>query len=378
MESKQIDYLKDVQQFTDPFQMKTFSINDDFVADFSSMSSEQKQSIIPTADESLNETNYFSTVSDQTTNSEATSELHITNLTDQKQESIDLQQTVIDNYELNKEFIKITINQSNVQDNTIDQSDEQSNLQLDLNERIDTLNSNLEIDPFDLNINSFECLNKDDPFKDDLFDVSRTNNSKFDEVSSSNQLDNGNSDAKSKFEIEEDFKEFNNEETRTEVEFNELSSNVIYLEPDSLEKQGEYFIEINSFEKQNDDQLDQFMNRNSIVNKLENILEADKESNSDSEDDLEIESIQISNNEIDLKEDNEIKSVQMSTVDENKMIKKNEIIEQWKVDNEKRIREHDEEELKMYNALRETAKKELDDWYANYQKELKFKKENNR
>ena len=354
-------------------------------------------------DESINDASYLSAKEQTTTElqqsffsaREPTSDLQAINLSNFDDHKSDLEQTM-----------------------RIAQSDDRPNQDSTTVgfDETDPFNSNVEIDPFNSNI-QFDSLSKDDPFnKEDFFgsnecssfSLNKSKSSLIESASSQvrSDQDNESNDRSLTCGLTERTAKTADDvpfvEPELEVRFETLPGNITYLDPN------DQFVSIDAYDKQSLDEQCMFARKS---NQLENIPEIDQESSDCEISEYEIvsneqvessanEQVESSENEqvkldgnehVESSGNEQIESVANESDDKNE-IKEDKVTDQssqndeetvdkitkWKIENDEQIRLKDELELKSKDALKEQAKKELDDWYSAYGYNLKLKKANNR
>ena len=358
------------ESFSDPFNVKSFSATlksnspPNLDSDFESMINDsanksalnaKKVSIEQTTCET-EDTTYFSTLSDQTNeDSQSTSEISLFNLTDSNNKTFDLQKTIVVRSVAQLGTGLTVERQLGRRDDTLERS-------------VDPFNSNTEIDPFNTNISTFDSLSKDDPFnsRDDFLETSKIE------------------DYRPEGHSEIDF----GDDSKFDDEFEQLPSNVTYLEPETTKKQLD---DESSFEKL--DEKECAMARR-LGAKLENIPEDSRERNA-SESEGEFENEFIGSAELvepQKKQHTPIGGAPEETVkctdkratavpenqaadEESKPLDK---MVMWQIQNETNMKLKDEEEMKRNDQLKALASNELEDWYANYEHERKLRINNNR
>lgn len=255
------------ESFSDPFNVKSFSASaasDILDGDFVSMANDslgkmslngKRASIDQASSVASGDTTYFSTISAEM----SLSSIHANN------ESMDSQQTIIVTSYVQPVKHQAGENPFGRPDDTLEQND--------------LLNSNAEIDPFNTNINVLDSLSKDDPFnsRDDFFGTSKlAEDSKSGGQFEVSSICNGSvkisdkANRSGKVDTQIDF----GDDSRFDGEFEQLPSNVTYLDPDAFEKQ---FADESSFEKLDENEC--AMARR-LGAKLENIPEDSRERNS--------------------------------------------------------------------------------------------------
>lgn len=379
------------ESFSDPFNVKSFDASPErstLGSDFVSMVNDSankaalsaKQVAIEQATCSTEDTTFFSTLSDQTNDgSQSTCSINLSNLIEPNNKTIDSQQTIIVRPVAPLATLEF---QTSRPDDTLERS----------GRSVDPFSSNVEIDPFNANISTFDSISKDDPFnsKEDFFGTSK--------IEDDSKLD-GNAEI--------DF----GEDSKLDAEFEQLPGNVTYLVGEDAEAIEKQFADDSSFEKL--DEKECAMARR-LSAKLDNILEDSRERNS-SESEGEFENELVGPGRVAMHQDEQhqdekhqdeqhqdekhhptSEEVQLSLradqaeeaagCGDQSAAQSRAVCEErkpdkmviWQVQNEQNIKLKDESEMKMNDQLKASASKELSDWYATYEQERKLKMNDNR